>query len=772
MSKRKNTPPTGTSTTGTGRRHKASTAFSQAGNDNRSFEYTISAAERSRALTPPVDNTLVETLHGHRVSDPFRPLEDLQAPETAAWVTRQNARFIDYIQPSQGFYDSTFDFLNGARPKGLAESMPSRIGPNLYSCWRAHPGKDRWSLFLKEVPDYDAPARLLLDPLAIDPAGKTDISGTYYAPGGKILAYTLSVAGSDENTVHFMDVATGDPLPIHYPATRSWRNGITWARDGESFTYIRPVDSLAKSFEVLRHVMGSDITSDEVIYSPATPETRVSFLKIKRDMITNDSDYEWIYESQMDSTTNRLLMRKSGSSDAFAEVFPYGNGTLFPIAQIDGKIYAITSQNAPRRKVVRFDPAHPQPENWETVIGEHPTDLLNSVWTWQGKLFANYSHDTADKVCFFDKNGAHLGDMPLPPMSTVSFGQMRLSDTTCLVSLSGFQEDRAIYQYDSITNTLSEHRPSRRPVNLKDCVVERLHATSKDGTKVPMTVIRHPDTKLDGTAATILYGYGGFNVALEPSFSSALARWVRAGGIYVQANLRGGGEYGQHWYDQGRRDNKQNVFDDFAACAEHLIAGKYTSSKRLAIDGSSNGGLLTLATGLQRPELFGAIVSQVPVTDMNRFHIGSYYGFGWKGDYGDPDVKADFNTAAKYSPYHNVKKGFAHPPILIDTDANDDRVLPWHSYKMAALLQAREARGSTTVMNVAVGGGHGGGGSLKLGFQSTAAVYAFLERTLGPIDQKAYKATLKPKVKIQASRSSGNNVERMPKTKTGGGRRR
>lgn len=718
-------------------------AFDAASNDNRTFKYSISHAERKRALTPPVNNKLVENLHGYRVSDPFRPLENLKSPQTTAWIGRQNARFEDYVSPARGFFQSTLDFMMNAMPKGMTESMPSYIAPNLYTCWRREEGADRQSLFLKDVPDYGAPARVLLDPLKIDPTGKTNISGVHFNKDAKILAYTLSVAGSDENTVHFMDVATGEHLPLTYPATRSWRNGITWAKDGQSFTYTRPVEGLEKSTQIVRHVMGTDPKQDTVVYSPTTPETSASVYKLKRDMSKEEGAFEYVYESSRDYTTNRILLRKNGSDDAFSEIFGYSNGTLYPIAEIDGKIYAITSQNAARKKLVRFDPAKPQPENWETIIAEHPADLLNSVWAWQGKFYASYSHDTADKIRMFDKNGGSLGEIPLPPMSSISFGQQRHEDTTCLVSISGFQEEGAIYTYDSTTNTLSEYRASRRPIDLKDCIVERIFATSKDGTKVPMTVIRHPDTKLDGTAATLLYGYGGFNVPLEPGFSVGIARWVRAGGVYVQANLRGGGEYGQEWYDQGRRENKQNVFDDFAACAEHLIANNYTTPARLGIQGGSNGGLLTLATGVQRPDLFGAIVSEVPVTDMNRFHIGSHYGFGWKGDYGDPDVKADFNNAAKYSPYHNVKRGFKHPPILINTDANDDRVLPWHSYKMAALLQAFESPDSTTVMRVATDGGHGGGGSIKLRYESVAHVYAFLERTLGPIDQKAYKATLK-----------------------------
>lgn len=712
-----------------------------AGNDNRSFEYKINAAERARALNPPVDNTLVEELHGYRVSDPFRPLEDLKAPATTEWMARQNKRFADFVAPSKSFYDQTMDFLTQAQPQGMQETMPNKIATDLYSCWRRQPGEDRWSLFVKTVPDYDAPARLLLDPMQIDPSGKTDISGIHYNKDAKILAYTLSVAGSDENTIHFINVATGEALPLQYPATRSWRDGITWSRDGDSFTYKRPVEGLEKSFEVLRHVMGTAPADDKIVYSPTTPETRVSFYTLRRDMTRELGAQEWVYEGQTDYNSNRILMRKTGSDDAFTEIFGYGNGTLSPLFELDGKVYALTSNGAPNGRLVRFDPANPAIENWETVIAENADDKLNSVWAWQGKIFASYSHDTADRIRLYDRDGKPLGEMPLPPMSSVSVGQCLPEATTCLVSVSGFQEDGSIYTYDTTTNTLAPHRASRRPIDLKDCIVERIHAKSKDGTMVPMTVIRAADTKLDCAAATILYGYGGFNVPLEPGFSAGIAHWVRSGGIYVQANLRGGGEYGQKWYDGGRRHNKQNVFDDFAACALHLIEKKYTSQTRLAIQGGSNGGLLTLATGLQRPDLFGAIVSEVPVTDMNRFHIGSYYGFGWKGDYGDPDVKADFNAAAKYSPYHNVKKGFAHPPILINTDAHDDRVLPWHSYKMAALLQAREDKASKTYLNVAMDGGHGGGGSMKLRFQSTATVYAFLERTLGPIDPQAYKAS-------------------------------
>ena len=629
-------------------------------------------------------------------------------------------------------------FFNNGRPKGMIESMPSKYG-NKYFVSRKEEGAARESLYIKDTPDYNAPARLLLDPMQIDPSGKTNIVGKKITNDGKMMAYRLSVSGSDKNTLKFMDIETGKDIDLVYT---NFRSAVQWDRDGKGFHYNQS-DEVTKSSEVRYHKMGTPIKDDIIVFKPDTPETQTGYSLLKKNSKDEPGSYEWIDVRNKQKGRFSLFVRPAGSNEAFREIFPKNSLSL--IQEVDGKIYAMYGQ----KKLICFDVNEPAEEKWQTILPEHSEDLLTGAFIWQNKIFATYSHDTGEVLKVFDLKGQYLHDVPIPPLSTFTMGQ-RMNDGTCLITYNNFQEAGNIYKYDATTNELTLHKKSSTPIDLKDCIVERIQATSKDGTKVPMTVIRHPDTKLDGTAATILYGYGGFNVSMEPAFSPSIAQWVRAGGIYVQSNLRGGGEYGEKWHDGGRKENKQNVFDDFIACAEHLITNNYTSNKRLAIQGGSNGGLLTLATVLQRPDLFGAVVSEVPVADMFRFHIGSYYGYSWKSDYGDPDIKKDFNTAAKYSPLHNVAKGLKHPPILIKTDADDDRVLPWHSYKMTATLQTKENPKAITLLNIRTDGGHSAGMTLDQRYKDVAGVRAFLAKTLGPINQKAYKVKLAAEQKATA----------------------
>ena len=710
--------------------------FRVAANDNKKLHSPdLSEENLNRALNPPNDSTQ-ENLHGVTVKDPFRPLEKLDAAETTAWMARENKRFEDFVSSAKSAKDDVLEFFDKTRSNGMSESMPGKHGDR-YFVWRTKPGAVRNSYYTKDTPDYGAPARLLIDPKKIDPSGRTNIVAVHVAPDGKTLAYRVSTSGSDKETLRFMDVATGRNFG---PVYTSFRSSVIWDRDGKGFHYTQN-DPVTKTSEVRYHKMDTPPAEDKVVYSPGVLETGSHYFRLTKDSKVS-GDYEWITVTNNQPARNALLARPVGSNEPFREIFPHKEGSLSSIAEIGGRIYACTGYGTPNIKLVSFDINDPAPEKWQTIIPENKEDELTHAFVWRNKIFATYRHDTGQVLKVFDLTGKHLHDAPIPPLSTFAIGQVRQEDPECLITYNNFQEDGNIYKYNADTNTLTLHKKSTMPIGLKDCIVERIHATSKDGTKVPMTVIRHPDTKLDGTAATLLYGYGGFGVSLEPKFSTSIAQWVRSGGIYVQANLRGGGEFGQKWYDAGRKEKKQNVFDDFAACAEHLIKEKYTTNKRLAIEGGSNGGLLTLATMIQRPELFGAVVSAVPVADMFRFHLGSYYGYGWKSDYGDPGIKEDFNNAARYSPLHNVKKDFKHPPLLIKTDKDDDRVLPWHSYKMAATLQTTEDQSSLTLLKVGNGGGHSAGMTWGQWCEDIASVRAFLVKTLGPIDQNAYKAKL------------------------------
>jgi prolyl oligopeptidase len=715
---------------------------------NKSLRSAFSKRRLRRAFFPPHDGTQ-DVLHGVRVKDPFRPLENLAAPETSAWVARQNKNFDDFMAPVKDIEAEAVEFFKNAATKGMRETMPERHGDK-YISQRKEEDEKRFSYFVKDVPDYGAPARRLLDPAQIDPSGKTAIKFASFTPDGKTVAYALSVSGADKGTLKFMDVESGQDLGLEYPDFQTNVNArIKWDRDGKGF-YYNSSDEATKSSDVRYHKMGTPREDDKTIYAPKADECGGEYYMISNEK-GEPGAYEYIakYKAINVNETDKiaLLVRPRGSDEEFREIFPMQEGLITPIREIGGKLLAQTNYKSPNSRLVLIDVNDPSPDKWQTILPESPTDPLKNVRVWNDRIYATYSHDSGHALKVFDLEGKHLHDAPIPPLSTFTMGQARDGDTSALIAYSNFQEDNSIYKYDAAANRLALVKKTATPIDLKDCIVELIEATSKDGTKVPLTVIRGKDTKLDGTAATLLYGYGGFNVPLEPAFSPSVAQWVRAGGIYVQAHLRGGGEYGQDWYDGGRLDNKQNVFDDFIAAAEHLIKEKYTTNKRLAIQGGSNGGLLTLATILQRPDLFGAVVSEVPVADMFRFHIGSFEGFSWKSDYGDPDVKKDFNVAAKYSPLHNVKKGFKHPPLLIKTDINDDRVLPWHSLKMAATLQALEDKDSITLLKVRTDGGHSAGMTESQRFADIASVRAFLTMALGPIDQEAYRAKLAAETK-------------------------
>lgn len=703
------------------------------GGDSDTFQHTISAQERTRALNPPVDNDVAEILHDRLVRDPFRPLEDIDSPETRSWIRRQNFKFDRFIASARDTKDRVRAFLKAAQPAADWEGRPSRYGDS-YFVWRQAVGDNRYSYFVKTSETPSGKARLLLDARKIDPSGQTEISHAFPSHEGTIVAYGLSRSGSDKTEWRFKDVKTGRDMDLSYSDLYS---GITWEKGGSGFGYRRLKADGSKSIEVMYHRMGTDPANDRILYSPTTPETRASIFRIEKDSTDEYGDYDWLSLATTEAGKHSLAIRPRGSDEPFREIFPHQEGTLHPFMQMGEWIYAMTSYQSPREKIIRFKVDKPEPAHWETIVPENADDPLNNAFIWHDRIFATYRHDTGDAIRVFDLQGRYLYDVPLPPLSTFIGSRFSAEDRSFLFGLENFQESGNVYRYDFDKNSLSLWKKSDQRIDLNDCIVERLYATSKDGTRIPMSVIRHPETALDASAAVLMKGYGGFKESLEPSFNPTTANWVREGGIYVQAHLRGGGEFGQDWYDQGRLKNKQNVFDDFIACAEHLVEKKYTSPRRLAIQGRSNGGLLTLATMIQRPDLFGAVVSEVPVTDMSRFHVGSDYGFAWKSDYGDPSIKDDFNAAAQYSPLHNIPKGFVHPPVLIQTAVDDERVPPWHAYKMTATLQAKEAPQSQTVLRIDWEGGHSGGDWQK----RISETHAFLARTLGPINQDQFKKT-------------------------------
>ncbi len=713
-----------------------------AANDNIHLEYKLTPEQIKRTLDAPNDNTM-EILHGVKVSDPFRPLEKIDAPETAAWVQKQQAKFSDYISDQADTIKAAKDFLTDAM-NYTQPSLAARYGDVYFRT--LHKAQNSQAV-IEIGPSAEGPWETLLDPNTLSKDGTVAISDWRPSADGKRIAYMISEAGSDAQTLRIFNVETKQDLPDVIENCRF--TSVLWDKGThDSFQYTYPTDDGTRRKIVKHHTIGDNAANDKIVFKSDAED---SFSSPWR-MLT--SKYEWMWISIGTERNHALLFRPFGSNEEFKEVIPAKLTTMTPVQECDdGTILAHTTLGAPRGRIVKLDPNNPAPEKWETVIPEHAQDKLSSVMMHQGKLFAFYSHDTADAVRVYTPEGKHLHDMPLPLQSIASYARIHPDDKTMTMRISSFKSPGDIYTYDIEKNELSFKSKSPARHDMNDCIVERIYATSKDGTKVPMTVIRHPDTKLDGTAALKLYGYGGFNISLNPGFSAAIMHFVKSGGIYVQTNLRGGGEFSADWYDNGRQDKKQNVFDDFIACAEHLIRLNYTCEERLVSNGGSNGGLLTSATLLQRPDLFGAVITEVAVTDMFRFHLGTY-GSAWKSDYGDPGIKKDFNTAAKYSPLHNVKRDAKYPPHLIKTGSHDDRVLPWHSFKLAATLQAKSDGKNQTLLRVENRAGHGAGKPLYKWIQEYAETFAFIEKAIGPVSQKAYKAKLDALQKVKKQKES------------------
>lgn len=674
----------------------------------------------------PRDAT-ADTFHGITVADPYRPLEDAAAPATKAWVAAQNVRVQQFVAPQQ----QTIAALTGYMQKQMdypRKGLPSHYGKLWFRVF--NPGLAPQPVH--QVADSaTGPWRTILDPQNIDPTGVTSISEFQPTDDGQFIAYALSVGGDDMCTLYVMDTATGQNLPDVIRDCR-WPS-VEWDKDGNGFHYSYAAGDDTRRRVVKHHSLGTDVTTDTLVFAHEHPESIAGLHRSRH------SGSEYIIISIGTDNNHGCLWRGVGAKDFVKLVDPLVED-LSIIDLIDGRIYAISKRDAARGQLVSFDPLTP---NQRTVlVAEEPQAVLDGGFFREGRLFLNYNDDTADRISICALDGTVTGTVPLPTQSVIGFARDNPGDTGCYVRISSFLTPGTSYFYDYRTNQLEFFMASEAPETLEDCIVERVRATSKDGTQVPMTIIRHPDTKLDGTAATRLYGYGGFNVPLGPAFSPLrVMAWVRQGGIFVQTNLRGGGEFGTAWYDGGRQRNKQNTFDDFAACADWLIANNYSSGARIVSEGGSNGGLLVLATMLQRPEVFGAVISHVPVTDMLRYDLHTY-GAYWKSDYGDPKNDAeDFGIAMGYSPLHAITDGAHYPPHLVLTADKDTRVVPMHSYKFVATMQEKADAATQSYLRVEVDAGHGAGTALQKTIDESALIIAFCQQAIGPIDQKAYAAS-------------------------------
>jgi prolyl oligopeptidase len=663
----------------------------------------------------------VDDYHGSAVADPYRWLEDPDSEETKAWVAAQNKVTFDYLAriPERAAIESRLTELWDYE----RYSLPVKKGGR-YFYTRNDGLKNQSILYVAD--SMQEPPRELLDPNRLSADGTIALASWSVSDDGKRLAYSLASAGSDWNEWKVLDVDTGKTLADHLKWVKF--SSASWTPDNAGFYYSRydepPADQTftkANYYQKLYyHKLGDPQSNDQLIYQRAD-QKEWGF----HGRVTDDGRYLLIVVWKGSEPKNQIFYKDLKSSEAPVVELITGFDADYDFIDNDGStVWFSTDNNAPLRRVIAVDLAKPQPENWRTLIPESKA-TLQSVNRVGEALVAEYLQDAHSAAKVFDLQGQHLRDVPLPAIGSADGFRGERGDNETFFSFTNYTTPGTIYRYDVATGATSVYRAPALKFNPAEYESKQIFCTSRDGTQVPMTIVHRRGLKLDGNNPTMLYGYGGFNISLTPAFSVSALAWLERGGVYAVPNLRGGGEYGRDWHEAGQKHRKQNVFDDFIAAAQWLIDNKYTRPGRLAIRGGSNGGLLVGAAMTQRPELFAAAVPAVGVLDMLRYHKFTI-GWAWVAEYGSADDPEHFANLLKYSPLHNLKPGTHYPATLIVTGDHDDRVVPAHSFKFAAALQAAHAGERPAMIRIETRAGHGAGKPTAKLIAEAADVLAFL----------------------------------------------
>ena len=668
----------------------------------------------------------VDDYHGISVADPYRWLEDDNSPETLAWVKAQNQVTFDYLAqiPYRSQLKQRLRELYNYPKYGL----PKRIGD--YYLWSKNDGLQNQSvLYLQQ--GLNGTPRVLLDPNQLSSDGTVRLMAGEPSRDGIHFAYYLSSGGSDWLEAHVLELKTGKVLEDHLKWLKV--TGLAWF--GEGFFYSRydapgeghDLSARNEGHKVYYHRLGQAQEDDRLVYEDKAHPQRFHTVET-----TEDERFSILNISERGEGKNGnalffkdLARQQAGFNPIIAEI---GNDRYHVIDNIGGRFLIYTNQAAPNGRIALYDPLHGV---WKSVVPES-TETLSGAATQGGKLFLTYSRDVTSHPSVYSLEGEWENAVALPgPGTAGGFGGLQ-DDTSAFYTYSSLNYPSTIFRYDVARRESSIFRASEiKGFNPEDYETTQVFFSSKDGTRVPMFLVYRKGLKLDGNNPTLLYAYGGFNVSIPPEFNPLRLALLEQGFVYASANIRGGGEYGESWHLAGMKLNKQNVFDDFIAAAEWLIANRYTSPARLAITGGSNGGLLVGTVINQRPELFRAAVPQVGVMDMLRFQKFTI-GWNWIADYGSSDDAEEFRTLYGYSPLHNIGTAAAYPATLITTADHDDRVVPAHSFKYAAKLQEKAARDNPVLIRIDTQSGHGASSTSKA-LDTTADIYSFLMFNLGVV---------------------------------------
>lgn len=661
----------------------------------------LAQSPSAKKLRYPVarSDRMVDTYFGTRVPAPYQWMEDLKSPELHRWVHAENQLTDDYLAkiPIRGWIEQhltkAWNYSKEDAPIQLENGM-------LF--YRRNSGLQNQSIVYVQS-SAAASQRVLLDPNGLSPDGSIALVADVPSPRGRYLAYALSVGGSDWETIHVMDVATGKVLPDVVRWVKF--SGIDWTQDGKGFFYSRfpaPPESRSASDhavadqELCYHLLGTPQTDDRLVY--ARPDIPHAFI-LDGDFVGGNANeqgrYFLVIVQNNAARRNELYYIDLGNpenpkfSGGVKPLYTKNNAAFYPIGQEGGTLYLWTTLDAPRGKIIATSFRDPDPKRWMTVVPEGE-GVLTSARMADGKILANYQVVAKSRLELFNTGGKFLRTLDLPALGTVDQISANNDTNTIYYAFTSYLDPTTIYQFDIANGkTTVFFKPDVRfdPASYE---VKQVFYTSRDGTRVPMFIVEKKGLKLDGSHPTVLYGYGGFDFSTTPTFDPMLPVWLELGGVYAVANIRGGGEYGEAWHRAGMLGNKQNVFDDFAWAAKYLIKHGYTSSKRLGIQGYSNGGLLTGVSVTQHHGLFGAAYIGHGVLDMLRYQKFSG-GAYWAAEYGTSEIKKDFEWLIKYSPLQNIRADTCYPATFVTTSWDDDRVVPSHAFKFTAKIQQAQA---------------------------------------------------------------------------------
>ncbi len=665
--------------------------------------------------------TVVDDYHGRKIADPFRWLEDVDAPQTTAWIAAQNAvteAYLGAVESRDAIRERLEHVWNYERC-----STPSHEGAN-YAFYKNTGLQNQSVLYV--APALDAPPRVLIDPNLLSADGTVALSQVAFSHDGSLVAYALSASGSDWLEWHVRDVTTGFDLPD----VLRWSKfcGAAWQADGSGFYYSRydaPGDAQFKDANYFHklyfHRLGTDQSADTLIYErPDHKDWNIT------PVVSEDGRWLIIYVSEGTEPRNRVFISDlCAATSIVIELLADADGKYEYVGNDADCFYFQTTCQAPRGRIVSISSGDRRLHE----IVPQSDDALDGVAMFGDRFIAHYLRDAHSVVSVFDKLGGRVGEIPLPGLGTAGGFSGKRAHMQTFFNFTSYTSPSTVYRHDFAAAQTAPVFIPKVDFDPLDYASEQVFYRSKDGTRVPMIITAKRSVIFDGSAPAILYGYGGFDISLTPSFSPATLVWLEMGGVYAVANLRGGGEYGEEWHLAGTRERKQNVFDDFIAAAQYLIEHEYTSPARLAMMGGSNGGLLVGAVMTQRPDLFGAALPAVGVMDMLRFQKFTI-GWAWASDYGSSDDPEQLEWLLSYSPLHNLRSGVCYPPTLVTTADHDDRVFPGHSFKFAARLQEVQAGDAPVLIRIESKAGHGAGKPTAKVIAEVADRYAFLVRVL------------------------------------------